>query len=34
MILQKDLVDALIRDVKNIELIGIIPAYYARFQNI
>jgi hypothetical protein len=32
MILQKDLVDALIREVKNIELIGIIPAYYARSQ--
>ncbi|CAF1007413.1 unnamed protein product [Adineta steineri] len=32
MTLQKDLIDALVRQVTNIELIGIIPAYYARSQ--
>lgn len=32
MILQRDLIHALVDQVKNIELIGIIPAYYARSQ--
>lgn len=32
MILQRDLIDALVQEVTNIELIGIIPAYYARSQ--
>ena len=32
MILQRDLTHALVDQVKNIELIGIIPAYYARSQ--
>jgi hypothetical protein len=32
MILQRDLIHALIHEVTNIELIGIIPAYYARSQ--
>ncbi|CAF1340262.1 unnamed protein product [Adineta ricciae] len=32
MILQRDLIHALVREVTNIELIGIIPAFYARSQ--
>lgn len=32
MILQRDLINVLVHEVTNIELIGIIPAYYARSQ--
>ncbi|UJR20237.1 hypothetical protein I4U23_023368 [Adineta vaga] len=32
MILQRDLIHALVYEVTNIELIGLIPAYYARSQ--
>jgi hypothetical protein len=32
MILQRDLINVLVHQVTNIELIGIIPAYYARSQ--